>query len=103
MPNPLEIEKQLLSAMVMNNKIIPDVMKKFSPESFTDDTHQAIFNSIVILFAQRHAVGVGLVLAHLAKQDIDIDLGYVAEVLNYFKTHKDYNRHVALLSKLETP
>lgn len=85
LPAAVDIEKKLLSAMLLRQgKIIPDVASELTAEDFYRIEHQRIFSMIIDAFNEGEAPSFDLIYKKLESQkDKPIDKTYVLSIADY--------------------
>ncbi len=82
-PNAVEIEKEVLGAMLMDEEAIPKAFEVLRPEYFYDKRHEIIFRTMFDLTEKNHPINVMTVFNELEKSN-DLEkiggVGYLKEL-----------------------
>jgi replicative DNA helicase len=71
-PQNLEAEESLLSAVMLDNSTLYDVLERLVPEDFYRSTHQKIFSGIIDLFQKNEPIDL-VTLTNLLKEKGDLE------------------------------
>jgi len=71
-PQNLEAEESLLSAVLLDNSTLYDVLERLIPEDFYRSAHQKIFSGIIDLFQKNEPVDL-VTLTNLLKEKGDLE------------------------------
>ena len=84
-PHNLEAEESLLSAILIDNTMLPDVLELLGPEDFYKTAHQKIFSAVIDLFDRDEPVDL-VTLANLLNEQGVLDriggAGYLAGLVD---------------------
>ncbi len=69
-PQNLEAEMATLGAMLLDEKVISEVLEFIDETSFYKDEHKAIFNSIIALFDERKTIDILTISEYLNKKKL---------------------------------
>jgi replicative DNA helicase len=74
-PQNTEAEESLLSAILLDNNTLIDVMEMLSPEDFYTSSHQKIFEAVTVLFSRNEPVDLITLTNILSEKGIINDIG----------------------------
>ncbi|MBU0996335.1 MAG: replicative DNA helicase [Proteobacteria bacterium] len=77
-PQNIEAEESILSAILINNDVLLDVVEILLPEHFYKASHQIIYSAITDLFTKSEPVDLITLAHHLKNQDKLTDIGGAA-------------------------
>ena len=72
-PQNLEAEASLISAILIDNTALLDILEILSPEDFYRSAHQRIFEGITDLFARSEPVDL-VTLANILKENLEPEI-----------------------------
>jgi len=115
MPNAVDIERQLLSDILFDSQILPDVEAILTKEAFYDDRNKDIYSAILDLSKNSAPINQLTVTQKLKKQNscaVKDGIGYIVELatngkLNHTSTydslliHQEYIKREAILKSAE--
>ena len=84
-PNNVEAEESIISAILLDNSTLLDVVEILSPDDFYNTAHQKIYNAITSLFAKNEPADLITVVNELKKKKQLEDIGgatYLAKIIN---------------------
>ena len=84
-PNNIEAEESIISAILLDNSTLLDVVEILSPDDFYNTAHQKIYNAITSLFAKNEPADLITVVNELKKKKQLEDIGgatYLAKIVN---------------------
>lgn len=94
LPQSIEAEKAILSSMIIDNKIISDILEKVKDEMFYTTAHQTIFSSIVELHKNNVSVESVTLYDYITTNDLVSKIGSVSYI-------NEFQRVVASTSNIE--
>lgn len=77
-PQNIEAEESILSAILINNDVLLDVVEILTPEHFYKTNHQVIYSAITDLFSKNEPVDLITLSHHLRSKDKLADIGGAA-------------------------
>ena len=79
-PSAVDVEREVIGAMLLDNEAIPRVIEILKPHSFYDPKHRLLFNSIISLYEANEPVDTITLYEELNKDGKTEDAGGVAYV-----------------------
>jgi len=101
MPNSLELEIQVLGALIINGKLGNKVFDRLVEKDFYHPKHKKIFRAIKTLFTKSEPIDLVTVVEQLKKQNDlqDVEYTYLGVLTDQIATSTNIENHVLLLKQ----
>ena len=84
-PNSVDAEQSILSAVLIDNQVLPEVLEVLSPQDFYRDVHAKIFKAMVELFERNEPADL-ITLTNILKQQGQLEAvggaSYLADLVD---------------------
>jgi replicative DNA helicase len=100
LPNDLEVEKAVLSALLHDNRCVHAVLDEVKPEDFYHPAHQQLYQSMITLQDSNQPVDLHTLASHLNEQKLLDAVGgpvYLAELFDYEATAANVVHHARIV------
>ncbi len=99
-PNCVDIEKELIGSILIDNFILNDVIQIVNYKHFFKKAHSEIFSAIVNLNNRGEAIDIHTLIEELKKMGKLEEVGdkeYIAELASYVTTSANYMQHARII------
>ena len=100
LPHDLDAEKSILSALLLDNRAILEVMTEVRAEDFYHPTHQTLYRAMVLLHDAQKPVDLITLADHLAAEEILETVGgevALAELADFEATAANVVHHARIV------
>ena len=101
-PHNIELEQQILAMIIIDDKLIRDVVDSVTSESFYHPYHKEIFKAMLYLHYQNMSVGLETIVHRLQTKDVDDELiNYAIDISGVHITYSSFQNKIDLLIDLK--
>jgi replicative DNA helicase len=100
LPHDLEVEKAVLSALLLDNQAIHTVLTEIKPEDFYHPAHQQLYRAMLVLQDENEPVDLHTISDYLHTRKLLDTLGgpvFLAEIADYEATAANVVQHARIL------
>ena len=104
-PQDIVAEQSLLGAVMLSDKVLPEVLNLIRPEDFYDDRHKVIFEAIANLYDQHRPIDLLTLTAELKSTKKLKDIGgapYLTELTNFVPTTSHAKAYAEIIARAST-
>lgn len=100
LPQNINAEKEVIGAILINNKVMDKVIEYINQDSFYSTKHKHIFNAMYNLYRDKQPIDLVTLFAELGQKLTEaIQVSYISDIMSSTITYRNAEQHAKILKE----